>query len=102
MAVTSNLFSLVYALCASSSKKSMLFMLLIFDLKRGKDGFSGEEPPFLGELGLPSEAWTQIAMATEDALIDCAKSNNVYAKALVIQKRSFSSKDGRWRPDPPL
>lgn len=49
-------------------------MLLIIDLLKGIDGFTGESLPNLGKLGLPPKFWTLIAMATEKALIDCANS----------------------------
>lgn len=48
-------------------------MLLIHDLQAGEDGFTGKPLPNLGKLGLPSMIWAQISMATEAALIDCAK-----------------------------
>ena len=47
-------------------------MLLINDLQEGKDGFTGKPLPNLGKLGLPSTIWTQLSMATEKAIIDCA------------------------------
>jgi hypothetical protein len=50
---------------------------MLIDLLRGKDGFSGEALPNLGELGLPSISWAQIDLATRAALIDCANSSKV-------------------------
>jgi len=52
-------------------------MLLIIDLQTGKDGFKGKRLPNLGKLELLSMFWTQISMATEKALIDCANSVKV-------------------------
>lgn len=54
-----------------------LTMLLIYDLQRGKDGYTGKALPDLGKLGLPAFAWNVISMATEKALIDCANSAKV-------------------------
>ncbi len=52
-------------------------VLLINDLQAGKDGFTGNPLPNLGKLGLSSMFWTQILMATEQALLDCANSVKV-------------------------
>lgn len=51
--------------------------LLIYDLQKGKDGFTNEALPNLGRLGLSDIVWIQISMATEKALIDCANSFKV-------------------------
>ena len=48
-------------------------LLLINDLREGKDGFTGEPLPSLRKLRLPFAAWDNILMATEEALLDCAK-----------------------------
>ena len=48
--------------------------LLIYDLQKGIDGFTGKPLPDLGKLGLPPMVWTQISTATEEALINCAHS----------------------------
>lgn len=49
-------------------------MLLIGDLLKGEDCFTGKELPNLGKLELPPMVWTLVSMATEKALIDCANS----------------------------
>lgn len=52
-------------------------MLLINDLQTGEDGITGEALPNLGKLGLSPMTWTQISVATEKALTDCANSVKV-------------------------
>lgn len=46
-------------------------MLIVNDLQRGKDGFSGKDLPNLGKLQLSDIIWKQISMSIELALIDC-------------------------------
>ena len=48
-------------------------LLLIEDLKNGKDGFEGDSIPNLGKLGLSGSTWMQISMNTEKALLDCGE-----------------------------
>lgn len=75
--ITQAIVELAAARFADSDKEEMGVkmgtMLIIHDLQTGTDGFSGKAVPNLGKLGLPSMFWAQISMATEAALMDCAK-----------------------------
>ena len=51
----------------------MRTMLMVNDLKCGKDGLSGKALPNLGNLGLSQVFWMTFSMSIEQALIDCAK-----------------------------
>lgn len=76
--ITKAIAELAAARFANSDKVNMGVkmgtVLLINDLQAGKDGFTGKALPNLGELGLSLTVWTQISMATELALIECANS----------------------------
>ena len=48
-------------------------MLMMYDLQIGKDGFTGEPLLDRSQMELPPAVWAQISMATEQALIDCAR-----------------------------
>lgn len=52
-------------------------MCLIDDLKTGQDGFTGKPLRNLRKLELPPTFWMMLAMATQQALIDCANSGKL-------------------------
>jgi len=78
--ITKAIAELAAARFADSNKVEMKVkmdtMLLIYDLQRGKDGFTGKALPNLGKWLLPT-IWTEVSTLTEKALIDCANSVKV-------------------------
>lgn len=47
-------------------------MLMVHDLQKGEDGFTGAKLP---KIDLPNICWAQLSMSIESALLDCAKNH---------------------------
>jgi len=76
--VTKAIIELAVARFADTANKGEMGIelgakLLIGDLRRGKDGFTGEALPNLGKLEISPEEWNLLIEGTKYALIDCAK-----------------------------
>lgn len=48
-------------------------MLVIYDIRKGEDGFTGKPLPNFKKVGLDDMSWNFISMSTEDALLSCAR-----------------------------
>lgn len=70
----------------SSVSVRMGIMLMIYDLKNGKDGFTGELLPNLGNLDLNDIFWAQVSISTEQALLDCSMKVTTNVSAFVSRE----------------